>query len=119
MARPFTTKISIADFEFVLEYLMLLAQSNRAFKEKIPLFKSVNRVRLYSIALALEKAMLSLRDKAFTAEIDRLCLELEEFMVSMLSKPEIKKLKVAVRQKRFKFHFNEFNRLLQEYQRNV
>ena len=114
MARQTSTKIDVADLEFIIEYLILLAQSKRAFQLDIPLYKSVNRVKLYKAAISVETALLEKRDKDFIEAIDRVCVDVEGIVVNTIPRDEIQRLKTAIRQKRYKN--NDFNRLLNEYQ---
>jgi len=113
MARQISTKIDVADLEFVIEYLILLAQSKRAFQLDIPLYKSVNRVKLYKAALCVETALLEKRDEDFIETIDRVCVDVEGVVANTIPRDEIQRLKTAIRQKRYKN--NDFNRLLNEY----
>ncbi|MCO4322295.1 hypothetical protein [Aliidiomarina quisquiliarum] len=113
MSRTATTKISVADLDFVIQYLILLSQSKRAFKLDIPLYKSRNRIKLYESAILLETALIEKRDQDFIDAIDRICVDIEGIVKSTIPTDEIQRLKTAIRQKRYKN--NEFNRLLNEY----
>lgn len=114
MAKQTSTKIQIADLEFVIEYLILLAQSKRAFQLDIPLYKSVNRIKLYKAAICVETALLEKRDEDFIEAINRVCIDVEGVVAKTIPPEEIQRLKTAIRQKRYKN--NDFNRLLSEYQ---
>lgn len=113
MSRTATTKISVADLDFVIQYLILLSQSKRAFQLDIPLYKSRNRIKLYESAILLETALIEKRDQDFIDAIDRICVDIEGIVKSTIPTDEIQRLKTAIRQKRYKN--NEFNRLLNEY----
>lgn len=114
MPKTLSTKISVADLEFVIEYLLVLSQSKRALEHDIPLYNSRNRIKLYEAAIRLEKSFLELRDQEFIDAINRVCVDIEGIVVSTMPADEIKKLKTAIRQKRYKN--NDYNRLLNEYQ---
>lgn len=114
MPKTLSTKISVADLEFVIEYLLVLSQSKRALEHDIPLYNSRNRIKLYEAAVRLEKSFLELRDQEFIDAINRVCADIEGIVVSTMPADEIKKLKTATRQKRYKN--NDYNRLLNEYQ---
>jgi hypothetical protein len=113
MTRIASTKISVADLEFVIEYLIFLSQSKRAFHLDIPLYKSRNRIKLYESAIRLETAMIEKRDQDFIDAIDHICVDIESIVKSTIPTDEIQRLKTAIRQKRYKN--NDFNRLLNEY----
>lgn len=113
MSRTLTTKISVADLDFVIQYLILLSQSKRAFQFDIPLYKSRNRIKLYESAILLETALMEKKDQNFIDAIDRICVDIEGIVKSTIPTEEIQKLKTAIRQKRYKN--NDFNRLLNEY----
>ena len=113
MSRTLTTKISVADLDFVIQYLILLSQSKRAFQLDIPLYKSRNRIKLYESAILLETALMEKKDQDFIDAIDRICVDIEGIVKSTIPTEEIQKLKTAIRQKRYKN--NDFNRLLNEY----
>lgn len=113
MSRTLTTKISVADLDFVIQYLILLSQSKRAFQLDIPLYKSRNRIKLYESAILLETALMEKKDQDFIDAIDRICVDIEGIAKSTIPTEEIQKLKTAIRQKRYKN--NDFNRLLNEY----
>lgn len=114
MAKQTSTKINVADLEFVIEYLVLLAQSKRALQLDIPLYKSVNRIKLFKAAVCIETALLEKQDKDFIEAIDRVCVDVEGIVANTIPRDEIQRLKTAIRQKRYKN--NDFNRLLNEYQ---
>lgn len=114
MPKTTSTKISVADLEFVIEYLLVLSQSKRALEHDVSLYNSHNRVKLYEAAIRLEKALLELRDQEFIDSVDRICVDIEGIMITTMPNDEIKKLKVSTRQKRYKN--NDYNRLLSEYQ---
>lgn len=114
MAKQTSTKITPADLEFVVEYLILLSQSKRALKLDIPLYKSRDRIKLFEAAIRIETAMLEKKDQDFIDAIDRLCVDVEGIVTSSIPNNEIQKLKTAIRQKRYKN--NEFKRVLFEYQ---
>lgn len=113
MTKPTSTKISISDLEFVIEYLILLSQSKRAFQLDIPLYKSKNRIKLYETAIRLETSFLEKRDQDFIDAVDNICVDVEGIVTSTIPAAEIQRLKTAIRQKRYKS--NAFNRLLNEY----
>lgn len=113
MSRTLTTKISVADLDFVIQYLILLSQSKRAFQLDIPLYKSRNRIKLYESAILLETALMEKKDQDFIDAIDRICVDIEGIVKSTIPTEEIQKLKTAIRQKRYKN--NDFNRPLNEY----
>ena len=114
MAKQTSTKINVADLEFVIEYLVLLAQSKRALQLDIPLYKSVNRIKLFKAVICIETALLEKQDKDFIEAIDRVCVDVEVIVANTIPRDEIQRLKTAIRQKRYKN--NDFNRLLNEYQ---
>ena len=114
MPKTTSTKVSVADLEFVIEYLLVLSQSKRALEHDIPLYNSRNRIKLYEAAIRLEKSFLELRDQEFIDAINRVCVDIEGVVMSTMPADEIKKLKTAIRQKRYKN--NDYNRLLNEYQ---
>lgn len=114
MPKTTSTKVSVADLEFVIEYLLVLSQSKRALEHDIPLYSSRNRLKLYEAAIRLEKSFLELRVQEFIDAVDRICVDVEGIIVSTIPAEEIKKLKTAIRQKRYKS--NDYNRLLNEYQ---
>lgn len=113
MTKPTSTKISVSDLEFVIEYLILLSQSKRAFQLDIPLYKSKNRIKLYETAIRLEKSILEKRDQDFIDAIDKICVDVEGIVTSTIPADEIQRLKTAIRQKRYKN--NTFNRFFNEY----
>ncbi|WP_213997619.1 hypothetical protein [Arsukibacterium sp.] len=117
MVKQTSTKINVSDLEFVIEYLILLAQSKRALQLNIPLYKSVNRLKLYKAAICIETAILEKRDEDFIDAIDRVCIDVEGIVVNTIPPEEIQRLKTAIRQKRYKN--NDFNRLLSEYQSTI
>ena len=114
MPKTLSTKTSVADLEFVIAYLLVLSQSKRALIHDIPLHNSRNRIKLYEAATRLEKSFVELRDQEFIDVINKVCVDIEGIIVATMPADEIKKLKIAIRQKRYKN--NSYNRLLSEYQ---
>jgi len=114
MPKTTSTTVSVADLEFTIAYLLVLSQSKRALNHDVPLYKSRNRIKLYEAAIRLEKSFEGLRDQEFIDAINRVCVDIEGIIVSTIPAGEIKKLKSAIRQKRYKN--NIYNRLLSEYQ---
>lgn len=117
MTKPTSTKISVSDLEFVIEYLILLSQSKRAFQLDIPLYKSKNRIKLYETAIRLETSIVEKRDQDFIDAVDKICVDVEGIVTSTIPADEIQRLKTAIRQKRYKN--NVFNRVLNEYNSNL
>ena len=117
MAKQTSTKINAADLEFVIEYLILLAQSKRALQQDIPLYKSQNRIKLYQAAIHVETALLEKRDQEFINVIERVCIDVENIITSTIANDEIQRLKTAIRQKRYKN--NDFKRVFFEYKSTI
>ncbi|MCO4322321.1 hypothetical protein [Aliidiomarina quisquiliarum] len=113
MTKPTSTKISVSDLEFVIEYLILLSQSKRAFQLDIPLYKSKNRIKLYETAIRLETSILEKRDQDFIDAVDKICVDVEGIVTGTIPADEIQRLKTTIRQKRYKN--NVFNRVFNEY----
>ncbi|WP_445769175.1 hypothetical protein [Rheinheimera sp.] len=88
MAKPTSTKISVADLEFVIEYLLVLSQSKRALLEE--------------------------RDQSFITAIDHVCNDVEGIITTAIPVEDVQKLKTAIRQKRYKN--NDYRRLYIECQ---
>uniref|UniRef100_A0A486XN37 Uncharacterized protein n=1 Tax=Rheinheimera sp. BAL341 TaxID=1708203 RepID=A0A486XN37_9GAMM len=114
MAKPTSTRISVADLEFVIEYLLVLSQSKRALQNDIPLYSSKNRIKLYEAAIRIEQALLEERDEDFVAAIDHVCTDVEGIITTTIPVEDVQKLKTAIRQKRYKN--NDYRRLYMEYQ---
>ena len=102
MARVAATKIDVQDLEYVIEYLLVFTVSRRAYNSDTTITKGKNRVKLLQAALTLEKAMLELRDQEYLDAVDRVCVDIEGIMVAALCPADIKKLRSAIRQKRYK-----------------
>jgi hypothetical protein len=102
MARVASTKIDVQDLEYVIEYLLALTVSRRAYNGDTTITKGKNRVRLLQAALTLEKAMLELRDQEYLDAVDRVCVDVEGIIAATLGPADIQKLRTAIRQKRYK-----------------
>jgi hypothetical protein len=102
MARVASTKIDVQDLEYVIEYLLALIVSRRAYSCDTTITKGKNRVKLLQAALMLEKALLELRDQEYLDAVDRVCVDIEGIIAATLSPADIQKLRSAIRQKRYK-----------------
>lgn len=110
MARPLNTGITIDDLEYAVEHLIRLAYSpNRATsaapkKAGSAIWLPDNRLALLQIAQNVEKLR---NDKGLLyAEIvepaERACIDLECVIKKTLKPDDIKRMRIAIRQKRFK-----------------
>lgn len=102
MARVASTKIDVQDLEYVIEYLLLFTFSRRAYSSDTTITKGKNRVKLLQAALKLEKALLELRDQEYLDAVERVCVDVEGIITATFSPSDIQKLRIAIRQKRYK-----------------
>lgn len=114
MARVASTKIDVQDLEYVIEYLLVFIVSRRAYSSDTTITKGKSRVRLLQAALTLEKAMLELHDQEYLDAVDRVCVDVEGIITATLSPADIQKLRIAIRQKRYKN--DGYSRTEQEYE---
>lgn len=113
MARTVSNKIYTHDLEYVIEYLLVYTVSRRAYSNDSDLTRGRNRVKLLQAALTLERAMLELRDLEYLDAVDHVCIDVEGIMFATLKPSEIRKLRTAIRQKRYKN--DGYSRVAYEY----
>lgn len=107
MPRKMSTKISADDLEFAVEHLVRLAYSPiRAgiVEEKHSIV--VNREELLLIALETDRllGLTSIGDVGpeFDKRVDQCCRDLESVIKKTINKNGFNKLRLAIRQRRFK-----------------
>lgn len=110
MARPLSTEITIEDLEYAVEHLIRLAYSPDRATSAAPkkagsaIWLPENRLALLQIAQSVE----NLRSESglIYAEIvepaERACVDLEGVIKKTLKPDDIKRMRTAIRQKRFK-----------------